>query len=162
MTQGIKKGKPDAKVVYADIIHFPHWQSPKRKHMSQYDRAAQFSPFAALDGYEDMVGEEAREVGSQRELSEAEMEILNAKISLIADMIEDGESPVVTITYFVPDRNKAGGAYIEITEKVRRIDMTGRKIQLYKKVGISDSYMTIDMEKVIDISGELVDYISEL
>lgn len=103
MTQGIKNGEPDAKVVYADIIQLPHWQSPKRKHMSAYDRAAQFSPFAALTGYEDMVEEEAREVGTEIQLSETEMDVLNAKINLLSDMTEDGEKPEVTITYFVPD-----------------------------------------------------------
>lgn len=60
MTNGITNKEPDPEIVYADIFHHPHWQSPTRPHMSLYDRAAQFAPFAALTGYEDMVSEEAR------------------------------------------------------------------------------------------------------
>ncbi|MCM1269791.1 MAG: hypothetical protein NC247_04070 [Ruminococcus flavefaciens] len=161
MTQGIKNGESDAKIVYADIIQLPHWQSPKRKHMSTYDRAAQFSPFAALTDYEDMIDEEAREVGAEIQLSEIEMDVLNAKINLLSDMIENGEKPEVTITYFVPDALKHGGAYVQITDRVRKIDLTARKIQLYKKVGVSDSYMMIDMDKVVDISGDMLDRMIE-
>ncbi|HRR77751.1 MAG TPA: hypothetical protein P5191_13230, partial [Ruminococcus sp.] len=63
MTEGIKRDEPNAREVYADIIDLPHWQSDKHEHMSPLERAAQFSPFAALTGYEDMIDEEAREVG---------------------------------------------------------------------------------------------------
>lgn len=155
MTQGIKEGEPNARLVYADIIDLPHWQSPDRTPMTAYERAAQFSPFAALTGYEDMVEEEAREVGTEVQLSETEMEVLNAKIALLSDMIKKGEEPKVTITYFVPDALKLGGAYVSIMERVRRVDADGRKIQLYKKVGLSGSYM----DRIQDISGELVDHI---
>ena len=79
MAQELKEQKPDARVVYADIFHLPHWQSPTRKPMSAYERAAIFSPFAALDGYEEIVDEEARVVGKQQALSENELDILNQK-----------------------------------------------------------------------------------
>ena len=52
MTEGIKRGESNAREVYADIIDLPHWQSDKHEHMSPLERAAQFSPFAALTGYE--------------------------------------------------------------------------------------------------------------
>ena len=52
--------EPDPRTAYGDIIDHPHWQSKKHPHMSLYDRAAQFSPFAALTGFDDMVSEEAR------------------------------------------------------------------------------------------------------
>lgn len=159
MTQGIKGKEPDAGLVYADIIDLPHWQSPTRTPMSAYERAAQFSSFNALAGYEDMVGEEAREVGSFQELTESEMEVLNQKINLIYDVLEDGHHPVLTFTYFVHDSRKAGGSYVKLTEKVRKIDTVGRKIQLFKTVGASKSYMELDMEKISDISGELVNFI---
>lgn len=87
------------------------------------------------------------------------MEVLNAKIALLSDMIKKGEEPKVTITYFVPDALKLGGAYVSIMERVRRVDADGRKIQLYKKVGLSGSYMELDMDRIQDISGELVDHI---
>ena len=61
MARGITEQEPDPRVVYADIIRLPHHQSPVRPHMSMHDRAAQFSPFAALSGYEEMIsGEEER------------------------------------------------------------------------------------------------------
>ena len=159
MTKGIKSNEPDARIVYADIIHLPHWQSPTRTPMSAYERAAQFSSFNALEGYEDMVGEEARVVDIQEELTETEMEILNQKINLIADVIEDGHHPILTFTYFLNDSMKQGGSYVTMTERVRKIDAVGKKIQLFRTVGASKSYMELDMDKIKDISGELVNYI---
>ena len=159
MTKGIKSNEPDARIVYADIIRLPHWQSPTRTPMSAYERAAQFSSFNALEGYEDMVGEEARVVDTEEELTETEMEILNQKINLIADVIEDGHHPILTFTYFLNDSMKQGGSYVTMTERVRKIDAVGKKIQLFRTVGTSKSYMELDMDKIKDISGELVNYI---
>ncbi len=157
MAKGIKSNEPDARVVYADIIRLPHWQSPTRTPMSAYERAAQFSPFAALTGYEDMIDEEAREVGVFHELTESEMEVLNQKISLIADALENEHHPVLKFTYFIADIAKVGGSYVTMTERVRKIDAVGRKIQLFKTVGASKSYMELEMDKIRDISGDLVD-----
>ena len=86
MAKGIKSNEPDARVVYADIIRLPHWQSPTRTPMSAYERVAQFSPFAALTGYEDMIDEEAREVGAWEPLSETALEI-----APIPDLIDKKE-----------------------------------------------------------------------
>ena len=151
----------DPRVVYADIFNLPHWRSPSRTPMSEYERAAQFSSFNALEGYEDMVGEEARIVGEQEQLTETEMEILNQKINLIADVLEDGHHPILTFTYFLNDRMKQGGSYVTMTERVRKIDAVNRKIVLYKTVGTSHRYMELDMDKIKDISGDLVSHISE-
>ena len=65
MTKGIKTGEPDPRVIYKDIIDRPYIKSEKHPHMSLYDRSAQFAPFAALTGYEEMISEEA--VASQNE-----------------------------------------------------------------------------------------------
>ncbi len=157
MTKGIKNNEPNARIVYADIIRLPHWQSPTRTPMSAYERAAQFSSFNALEGYEDMVGEEAREVGQMETLTESEMEVLNQKISLIADALEDDHHPVLRFTYFIADIAKVGGSYATMTERVRKIDAIGRRIQLFKTVGASKSYMELEMDKIRDISGDLVD-----
>ena len=151
----------DPRIVYADIFNLPHWQSPNHSPMSAYERAAQFSSFNALEGYEDMVGEEARIVGEKEKLTETEMEILNQKINLIADVLEDGHHPILTFTYFLNDSMKQGGSYVTMTERVRKIDAVNKKIQLYKKTGVSESYMELDMNKIKDISGDLVDFISE-
>jgi len=161
MAKGIRNDEPDARIVYADIFQLPHWQSPSRTPMSAYERAAQFSSFNALEGYEDMVGEEARVVGQMEPLTETEMEVLNQKINLIADVLEDGHHPILTFTYFLNDSMKQGGSYVTMTERVRKIDAVNKKIQLYKKTGLSGSYMELDMNKIKDISGDLVDYISE-
>ena len=159
MAKGIKSDEPDARLVYSDIFYMPHWQSPKRTPMSAYERAAQFSSFNALEGYEDMVDEEARVVGTQEALSEAEMEILNQKINLIADVLDDGYHPILTFTYFLPDLAKQGGSYVTMTEKVRKIDAVNRRIVLFKTIGASKSYMELEMDRIKDISGDLVDYI---
>ena len=151
----------DARIVYADIYALPHWRSPNHPPMSAYERAAQFSSFNALEGYEDMVGEEARIVGEQEKLTETEMEILNQKINLIADVLEDGHHPILTFTYFLNDRMKQGGSYVTMTERVRKIDSVNRKIVLYKTVGTSQRYMELDMDKIKDISGDLVSHIFE-
>ena len=159
MNECLNNNKPNARVVYADIIDLPHWKSPVRAPMTAHERAAQFSSFKALDGYEDMVYEEAREVGVQADLSETEMEVLNRKLSLIADVLENGHHPVLKFTYFIDDIAKTGGSYVCITERVRNVNNVNRKIQLYKTVGLSKSYMELDMDKIKDISGDLVDYI---
>ena len=161
MAKGIRNDEPDARIVYADIFQLPHWQSPTRSPMSAYERAAQFSSFNALEGYEDMVGEEARVVGQMEPLTEMEMEVLNQKINLIADVLEDGHHPILTFTYFLNDSMKQGGSYVTMTERVRKIDAVNKKIQLYKKTGVSESYMELDMNKIKEISGDLVDFISE-
>lgn len=59
MTQGINGNEPDPRILYADIIELPHHQSESRPHMSMHERAAQFSPFSALSGFEEMISEES-------------------------------------------------------------------------------------------------------
>ena len=98
----------NARKVYADIIDLPHHQSTARKHMSLYDRAAQFASYKALSGYEDMVIEEARSVDSEIELSENEISIINAVIGEISERTANGDHPTVCVTYFKPDQVPAG------------------------------------------------------
>ena len=161
MTKGITEKEPDPRIVYADIIDLPHHQSATRPHMSLYDRAAQFAPFAALTGYDDMVKEEARYVGQQIELGEASIELLNQKLTLIADVIEDGTKPTVSITYFEPDTMKAGGKYVTVTEKIKKIDPVTRKVILMKTVGSAGMNATIDIDRITEIHGDLVDYMDD-
>ena len=161
MTKGITEKEPDPRIVYADIIDLPHHQSATRPHMSLYDRAAQFAPFAALTGYDDMVKEEARYVGQQIELGEATIEMLNQKLTLIADVIEGGTKPTVSITYFAPDEQKAGGKYITTTEKIKKIDPVARKVILMKTVGSAGMNATIEIDRITEIHGDLVDYMDD-
>ena len=161
MTKGLKEGEPNGRDLYPIIIDHPHWQSPTRPHMSLYDRAAQFASFDALAGYTDMVREEQRLTDSQVELQDYELQQLNQKLNLISDVIADGYKPTVTITYFVPDDKKAGGSYVDIEDSVKRIDLVKRQVVLMSTEGRGRLNMTIDFDKIINISGELVDYIDD-
>ena len=105
---------------YDDVINRQHPTSKKRPRMSNMNRAAQFAPFAALTGYEESIEETVRLTDRRIELSEYEIEELNAKLNFIQEHIK--ERPEVTTTYFQPDERKEGGAYITVTGKVRRID----------------------------------------
>lgn len=113
---------------YEDIINLPHHISKKHRPMSREARAAQFAPFAALTGYESDVNEAARYTGKRRELGEYETERLNRRINEIRDGIH-GNTEVI-ITYFKPDEKKAGGEYLNIGGRVRKIDDYGRTLTL--------------------------------
>lgn len=151
----IEVNKDDARVVYADMIDLPHHQSEKRPHMSLYDRAAQFSPFAALTGYDDMVREEARLTDDMRELSEMEQDNLDQKLFLLSKAIEDRDYPGVTITHFIPDERKSGGRYDRVSGIIKKIDPVERRIVLFAGNMISDG-RAIDMERISNIEGDLL------
>lgn len=105
---------------YGDIINLPHHTSAKRPHMSMLDRAAQFSPFAALTGYDAAVQETARLTERRIELDEYEKSVLDERLQLVQQHLK--EQPEVTITYFKPDDRKEGGAYLSVTGNVKKID----------------------------------------
>ena len=65
---------------YDDIIHLPHPVSTKHARMSRIDRAAQFSPFAALTGYDAVITETGRLTDSSVELDESRKEVLNERL----------------------------------------------------------------------------------
>lgn len=113
---------------YDDIINLPHYISKKHRPMPREARSAQFAPFAALTGYESDVNEAARYTGKRRELGEYETERLNRRINEIRNGIHG--STEVIITYFKPDEKKAGGEYLNIGGRVRKIDDYGRTLTL--------------------------------
>lgn len=129
--------KMQARQVYADIIDLPHHRSPTRRPMSLRDRAAQFAPFAALTGYEDMVAEEARLTQMRRELSEEEQAELNRTLGLLQHRIAQGDAPRVRIRQFVPDERKAGGREETVLGHVKRVDSTRRLLILLADNGVS-------------------------
>ena len=131
---------------YDDILHLPHPTSQKHPRMSISDRAAQFSPFAALTGHEAAVKETARLTDRRIELDESEKAILDAKLQVIAEQIK--LQPVVTITYFVPDEKKAGGAYLTKTGAIRRINEHERTVEFTDRSKVA-------IEDVIEISSAL-------
>ena len=105
---------------YEDVINRQHPTSKKHPRMSRVNRAAQFAPFAALTGYEESIEETARLTDCRTELSEEDIEDINAKLNFIKEHIK--ERPKVTVTYFQPDAKKEGGEYLTATGRVRWID----------------------------------------
>ena len=111
-----------------------------------HQRAAQFSPFAALVGYEDVIEETTRQTDSKRELDETEKAELDRKLSVIAAHLTD--KPIVVIEYFVPDKTKAGGEYVFRSAAVVKIQPVQKKLVL-------DDGTKIPIDDIADISGEL-------
>lgn len=109
---------------YSDIIDLPHHTSPNRPKMSRVDRGAQFSPFAALTGYEAAVEEAARLTDSQPELTEEMKSLLDGKLQILLGCLD--EKPKVTVTYFRPDPRKKGGSCVRVTGVVKEIDPVAR------------------------------------
>ena len=105
---------------YDDIIHLPHHVSEKHPQMPMIDRAAQFSPFAALTGYDAAIDETARPTDQKRELSEEEKQIIGTALHALQRRIKT--DPAVTVTYFRPDERKAGGAYKTVTGSAKKVD----------------------------------------
>lgn len=119
---------------YDDIIDLPHHVSTKRPHMSISDRAAQFSPFAALTGFEEAVNETARLTEGYIELEEEQIADINRSLVYLAKHLD--EQPEITLTYFLPDNKKAGGSYNTITGIVKTIDQLNQVLQLQNELSI--------------------------
>lgn len=141
---------------YEDIIHLPHHQSANRPHMSLYDRAAQFSPFAALTGFDGVIAETSRLTDQKIELSEYERALLDQKLSRIDDELRKGNHPEITVIYFVPDPLKAGGAYEEYTGRVRSINAV-EKCVVFLAENRRSAGKRIRIDGIAEIRGELVD-----
>ena len=123
---------------YNDIKHLTRPQYDDLHPMSMHDRAAQFSPFAALVGYDDAVAETARLTDSRAELTEDEMTELNTNLSRLLDSLD--EQPQISVTYFVPDEKKSGGKYVEKVGIVRIYDSYSGEIVFTdgKRVAVND------------------------
>ena len=141
------------KFPYEDIVNLPPHISKKHPQPTMMDRAARFAPFAAITGYEEMVLEEARVTEERIELDEGTLSILNEKLNMIQEFLD--EEPEIKITYFEPDKKKTGGAYVSITGVVKRIDeyehlviMTdGKKIRIEDIYGLeSDLFYSLGLE----------------
>ena len=116
---------------YDDIINLPHHVSTKHPQMSMLDRAAQFSPFAALTVYGDAIDEAARVTEAQIELDDSERQEIDR---VLREVYETG-SPV-EVTHFVPDERKAGGAYVVTAGVIKAIDPVNRVVELKSRVKI--------------------------
>lgn len=131
---------------YDDMFDLPHPTSPKHPRMSIIDRAAQFSPFAALTGHEAAIRETARLTDRRVELDEDEKVALNSKLQIIAEHLP--ERPEVCITYFQADDRKAGGSYEPVIGVVKKIDDLQRIVAL-------ENGKRISIEDIFEIDGRL-------
>lgn len=113
---------------YDDIINLPHHVSETRARMSLSERAAQFSPFAALSGHNDAIEETARLTNQFAELDENVKSVINAKLLLLLENID--RHPEITVTFFKKDEKKPGGEYIILTDKLEMIDTRKRLLML--------------------------------
>ena len=136
------------KTEYDDIIDLPHHVSKVHPQMPLSARAAQFSPFAALVGYEDVIDETARLTEPKRELDESEKAELDRKLGILMSRL--GERPLIRIEYFVPDERKDGGRYVTKSGSIVKITPVRKMLTL-------DDGTVIRFADVADISSDLFD-----
>lgn len=127
---------------YDDIIDLPHHVSKSRPRMSIHDRAAQFSPFAALTGHGAAIKETERLTEHRIELDENQKSVINEKLQMIFEQVE--KHPEVSITYFVPDQRKTGGKYITTEGRVMKVDG-------YHRTLIFEDQTLVPMADILDI-----------
>ena len=132
--------------MYEDILNLPHHVSKTRPQMSMLDRAAQFSPFAALTGYDDAIKETGRLTDEKIEMDEDRKAALDMKQAYLIEMID--EQPAISITYFLPDAKKSGGAYVTVTGNLKRFDE-------YERLLILTDGKKIPMDDIADIESDL-------
>ena len=123
---------------YDDIINLPHHVSQRHPQMSREKRAAQFSPFAALTGYDDALAESTRPLVQRIELSDDEKEQLDRKLQELMARVQ--EHPKVTVTWFYQDAIADGGTYMTTTGLLKKIDTTQRCLFLEgdKRISLTD------------------------
>jgi len=138
--------KTNAEELYADIINLPHHELTTRQRMPLINRAASFSPFAALTGYDEAVKETARQASKRIELDEGTKEILNDKLRIAVEKAD--EQPEITITFFLSDKKKDGGAYLTIKAVIKRIDE-------YERLVVFTDKTTLPIDDIYEIDGEI-------
>lgn len=131
---------------YDDIINLPHPTSVKHPRMSIQNRAAIFSPFAALSGHAGAIAETARLTERRMELDEDTKAELDRRQAILLEHIR--EQPEITVTWFQPDELKEGGAYLTTTGRLKKIDpiertlvlLGGIRIQLEDVINLESSH----------------------
>ena len=115
--------------------------------MSMVDRGAQFSPFAALVGYDAAIRETARLTDERVELDESSKAVLDEKIRLIREAVP--QQPEITVTWFCPDDRKAGGAYVDTVGRVKKVDPYRRSILMAEGEEIF-------FDSIVEIEGDML------
>lgn len=134
---------------YEDIIHLPHHVSSKRPPMPMSDRAAQFSPFAALTGYDDAIRETGRLTEQKIQLDEEVLAILDEKFHVLQEHLD--EYPEIQFTYFKPDERKEGGTYITASGIVK-------KIQEYERQLILEDGSVIPIDDILEMESPIFNW----
>lgn len=137
---------------YSDIIHLQHHVSMVRPHMAVFDRAAQFSPFAALAGHDAAIKETARRTDEKVELDEYVKDALQDRLQFIANRMK--EYPEIAVTYFQPDGKKNGGAYVTAVNTVKKIDD-------YERVVVMSDGTTVPIDDIISIDGQIFETVCD-
>lgn len=145
---------------YDDIIELPHHRSDRRPHMSMHDRAAQFSPFAALTGHDAAVRETERITEELRDRDEGMKELLDRKLRFLREKAD--LAPEVEVQYFIPDAHKSGGRYEVARGIFRRVDTQARRLVLEEPEGCEPGLNTagrriegIPLEHIIEITSSI-------
>ena len=137
---------------YDDIIHLPRPISKTHPPMPMMDRAAQFSPFAALTDYDAAIKETARLTDEKIELDEYAKDALNERLQILAERIKD--HPEIAITYFQPDAKKNGGTYVTAIGAVKKIDE-------YERFVVMTDGTAIFFEDIVRIDGQIFDVLCD-
>ena len=132
---------------YDDIINLEHHVSKKYPQMSLENRSAQFAPFSALTGYDEVIKEKGRLTSVRKEMNEELKNILDLKLKIILDNIY--LKPTISVTYFIADHKKDGGEYITVTGWVKKVDK-------FKKLIILENNTKIPILDIIEINGEIL------
>ena len=130
---------------YDDIIDLPHPTSTKHPRMPISDRAAIFSPFAALTGHGDAIRETARLTERKKELDEDTKTMLDLKQQILAGKI--AEQPEVSVIWFCADEKKDGGQYITTKGRLKKID------DIEKSLCLADG-TTIPLDDVLELRSD--------
>lgn len=133
---------------YDDLIHLPHPVSRKHPPMSARDRAAQFSPFSALTGYEAVIRETGRLTDSRIEPEEYIRDLLDQKQQILLEAAP--AHPEITVTYFIPDDRKQGGKYGTLRGNLKKIDVCRRVMTMLDGT-------ELPLEDIWDIQSSLFD-----
>lgn len=131
---------------YDDIMNLPHHVSASHPQMPLLDRAAQFSPFAALTGHHEAIKETARLTEEWIELDESRKEMLDERLQIIRENLIN--RPEVIFTYYKPDEKKSGGAYLTVKGIVKKVNEYEHEILL------EDGTILV-IENLFSIEGEL-------
>lgn len=130
---------------YEDILEHPHHVSQKHPAMSIRERAAQFSPFAALTGHSEAIRETARLTQEEASLDENRLQELDEQMADLESRLQ--EHPFIRVRYYVPDEKKAGGSYCFAEGSLRRIDRLRRELSL-------EDGTRIPMDHIADIESD--------